>query len=253
MNHITATIITHNEQDNIERCLKSLEGVADEIVVVDSFSDDRTAEICREHGCHVTQRRFTGYGIQKQYATSVASHKFILSIDADEVLSDELRDSIKETKTRGFEHRVYAFEVVNNYFGHRVYHGHDGRQRPIRLFNKRYAQWNLNDVAESVTFPDSLRPVTLDGQLMHYRCADRDEFNRKESQQSVLRASVLAAGNRTISPLTPYMKAFGAWVNALIIKRGFMDGKTGRIIAARRSKSAFDAYQRARKIRHNQQ
>ncbi len=93
MTNITATVITHNEQRNIERCLNALIGVADEIVVVDSNSTDATVEICSHYGCRIVARPFAGYGSQRQFATSLATHRYILSIDADEVLSDDLRQA----------------------------------------------------------------------------------------------------------------------------------------------------------------
>ena len=98
MRKITATVITYNEADRIELCLKSLQGVADEIIVVDSYSTDNTVQICEEAGCKVVQRAFPGYGAQRQYATSLATHRYILSIDADEVLSPALRASLKKLR-----------------------------------------------------------------------------------------------------------------------------------------------------------
>ncbi len=94
MRHISATIITFNEEHRIKACLASLDGIADEIIVVDSFSTDRTAEICSEHGCKVVKREFPGYGAQRQFATSLTTHSYVLSIDADEVLSPALRNTI---------------------------------------------------------------------------------------------------------------------------------------------------------------
>ena len=88
MEKISATIITRNEENNLERCLNALTGVADEIIVVDSYSTDRTVEICRHFGCHITRREFQGFGSQRQYAAGLAQHNFILSIDADEVIDE---------------------------------------------------------------------------------------------------------------------------------------------------------------------
>ena len=113
MTMLSATIITRNEERNIERCLNSLIGVADEIIVVDSMSTDSTADICRRYGAKVTERQFAGYGSQRQYAASLAGGRYVLSIDADEVLTEELRRNLLELKRKGFEHRMYCFRVVN--------------------------------------------------------------------------------------------------------------------------------------------
>ena len=91
---ISAIIITFNEERNIGRCLDSLNGIADEIVVVDSYSTDRTEEICKQHGARFIQHRFLGHIEQKNWAILQASSPYILSLDADEALSDTLRASI---------------------------------------------------------------------------------------------------------------------------------------------------------------
>ena len=105
MANISATILTFNEEKRIKACIDSLRGIADEIIVVDSFSTDRTAEICRREGCEVTQRRLAGYGAQRQYATSLTSYPYVLSVDADEVISPALKNSILRVKREGFAHR----------------------------------------------------------------------------------------------------------------------------------------------------
>ncbi|MEG2666501.1 MAG: glycosyltransferase family 2 protein, partial [Bacteroidales bacterium] len=95
---ISAVIITYNEEKNIEACLASLEKIADEVVVVDSFSTDKTEEICRKRGAHFYQKTFVDYASQKNYANERASHSWILSIDADERLSVDLRKSFLNLK-----------------------------------------------------------------------------------------------------------------------------------------------------------
>ena len=115
MTQISALIISRNEEHKIKQCLDSLEGIADEIIVVDSYSTDNTVKICEEAGCKVVQRAFPGYGAQRQYATSLATHRYILSIDADEVLSPALRTSLKKLKNEGLTHRVYSFTRMNFY------------------------------------------------------------------------------------------------------------------------------------------
>ena len=150
--NISAAIITYNEARNIERCLNSLIGVADEIVVVDSGSTDATVDICRRYGCSVTTRPFTGYGSQRQYAAGLAHNRYVLSIDADEVLSANLRQSLMQLKAEGFSHRMYCFRVVNFICGKPVVHSGLQPDMQIRLFDKRYANWDLLDVGERLTY-----------------------------------------------------------------------------------------------------
>lgn len=108
MNKISATILAFNEERHIGACLESLREVADEIIVVDSGSTDRTVEICNDFGCKVRTRKFDGFGAQRQYATSLTTHQYVLSIDADELLSPALQESIKQLKKENFGHRVYS-------------------------------------------------------------------------------------------------------------------------------------------------
>ncbi|MBQ9073139.1 MAG: glycosyltransferase family 2 protein, partial [Muribaculaceae bacterium] len=98
MGKISATIITYNEEQRLEACLKSLQGIADEIIVVDSHSTDNTVDLCHRYGCKVTRRQFPGYGAQRQFATSLTSHSYVLSLDADEVFSPALQSSLKQLK-----------------------------------------------------------------------------------------------------------------------------------------------------------
>ena len=118
---ISAVIITLNEERNIGRCLDSLQGVADEIVVVDSYSSDRTEEICRSHGARFIQHRFAGHIEQKNWAILQASHPYVLSLDADEALSYELTSSILEVKGN-WTHDAYYFNRLTSYCGKWIRH-----------------------------------------------------------------------------------------------------------------------------------
>ena len=231
MAKISATIITNNNCDTIERCLRSLEGVADEIVVVDAYSTDGTADTCKSHGCKVTQREFVGYGAQKQYAVSLAANSYILSIDADEYINDELRQSIKELKEAGFKHRIYSLSRLNFFGDKPIRHSGWWPDPQIRLFDKRYASWDLRDVHERVTFPSTLWPAPVKGTLMHNRCANADEYHKKESKYASINAHVLAASGWHQSSLTTYLKAIVAFLRIYVFKLGYLDGNPGLEIA----------------------
>lgn len=248
MQHISATIITRNEEKNIERCLQTLQGVADEIVVVDSYSTDRTVEICQKYGCRVASREFRGFGSQRQYATGLTTHSYVLSIDADEVLDDTLRQALVDMKEHGFEHRVYAIEVKTYFCRSALAHSGFEPENQIRLFNKRYANWNLRDISDRVSYPDSVQPARLTGAIHHYRCATVDEFYRKENRIAALKAKVLAARGKSIAPFTPLFRGLAAFLRAHIVDQAWRDGAHGFIIANRRARTVFEAYRMARKI-----
>ena len=249
MRKITATVITYNEADRIGLCLKSLQGVADEIIVVDSFSDDNTLEICSQYNCIVTQRRFNGYGAQKQYAVSLSTNSYILSSDADEFLDNELRKSIIRLKEEGFAHRIYALNRMNYYCDVPIRHCGWQPDRPIRLFDKRYASWNLRDVHETVIFPGTLRPEPIEGHLIHHRCSSPLEHRHKEERYASINSRILSTEGKHASAITPYMKAVVAFVRIYIRRLGCLDGREGLEISRTAAHSAFATYQLLRRRR----
>ena len=248
MELISATIITRNEEKNLERCLNALQGVADEIIVVDSYSIDRTLEICQRYGCKITQRQFQGFGSQRQYAIGLASYNYILSIDADEVISEELRNRIIELKKSGFDHRVYSVMIKNYFCGTPVSHSGYEPEAQVRLFNKRYANWNLRDYSDKVSFSDSVNPSMLPGTIHHYRCATLEEFYRKENRLAALKARVLAASSKKIRTATPIMQATWEYICCHTRHLAWLDGMSGITIANRRSYTTYQAYRMARHI-----
>lgn len=249
MTRITATILTYNEERSIEQCLRSLKDVADEIIVVDACSDDRTTQICRQWpGCRVVTRPMTGYGAQRQYATSLALHDYVLAIDADEALSPALRNSLLRMKQEGLSHRGYSFPRLNFYCGQPVKHSGWYPDTQVRLFDRRYANWNLNDVAEKVIFRDSVSPFPVDGDILHYRCDSPDEYEQTEMAHADLHAKLIVASGRRPGPLTPMWEGIKAFVNCYIGNRAMLDGAAGRAISKRQFRSARHAFKLARKL-----
>lgn len=248
MTYISATIITRNEARNIERCLNSLIGVADEIVVVDSMSTDETVEICERYGCKVTRRPFSGYGSQRQYAADLTMGRYVLSIDADEVLSDELRRSIISLKQSGMTHRVYAFRVVNYICGKAMQRSGMPPQWQCRLFDRRYVNWDLHDVGERLTYPDGVQPVRIDGDLNHYRCADFDELEFKELRNAEIRGRLMAAAGISAAAPMRVLRAASAYLRCQLQQGAIFDGRVGRRVARARYLATMAAYLTARRL-----
>ena len=136
MIQLSVVIITYNEERNIARCLDSIKEIADEIIVVDSYSIDKTVEICKSYSAKVFQHKFEGHIQQKNYALEKTSFYFALSLDADEVLSDELRKSIASVKS-DWKYDGYEMNRLTNYCGAWIRHGGWYPDRKIRLFDKR--------------------------------------------------------------------------------------------------------------------
>lgn len=248
MEQLSVAIITRNEERNLERCLNALQGVADEIVVVDSYSTDRTADICHRYGCKVTLREFQGFGSQRQYAVGLTTHKYVLCIDADEVLDETLRRHIMELKEHGFEHRVYKITIQNYFCGEPLSHSGYEPGECVRLFNKRYANWDLRDVSDKVSYPDGVIAESLPGAIHHYRCSTLDEFFRKENRIASLEAGILAARERSIWAFTPRLMAAWQYVKSHVVHYAWLDGSRGFTIARRRAKTTYEAYRMARHL-----
>lgn len=246
---ISATILTYNEELRIRGCIESLRGIADEIVVVDSGSTDNTVEICRSLGCIVSVRPFRGYGAQRQYATSLTSHPYVLSVDADEQLSPALRQSILTLKEEGFVHRGYCMSRLNFYCGLPVKHCGWYPDVQVRLFDKRYANWNMRDVDEKVIFRDNITPELLDGDILHYRCETPGEFAKTSKNHACILAHDIAAKQGDILPFTPLLKGLKAFFSCYIVQGGMLDGYAGRKISCERYRAVKTAYSNARKLR----
>ena len=246
MANISATILTFNEEKRIKACIDSLRGIADEIIVVDSFSTDRTAEICRREGCEVTQRRLGGYGAQRQYATSLTSYPYVLSVDADEVISPALKNSILQVKREGFAHRGYCFARLNFYCGMPIRHCGWYPDLQVRLFDKRYANWNLHDVDERVIFRDGVTPCRLDGDILHYRCDTPEEYEATEAKHAGFLARRIIAEGHHIRAIDPYIEGMKSFAKCFIMQKGMLDGIQGRDISLRRYHSALMAWKAAR-------
>lgn len=246
--YLSATVITHNEERNIERCLNSLIGVVDEIIVVDALSSDATADICRRYGASVTQRPFDGYGSQRQYAASLAHGSYVLSIDADEVLSEKLRHNITTLKNSGFTHRMYSFRVVNYICGRPVLHSGMQPACQTRLFDKRYVSWDLSDVGERLSYPGSINPMHIDGDMYHFRSTDEGELMFKEIRNARIRGRLLAAAGINAPAPLRWLRAACSFMSCHIMQGALLDGAAGRAIARARYSATLEAYRTAFKI-----
>ena len=140
MTQLSVVIITFNEERNISRCLDSVKDIADDVVVVDSFSVDKTEQICKEKGARFISHTFDGHIQQKNWAITQAKFPHILSLDADEALSDELKKSILEVK-KNWKHDGYSMNRLTNYCGQWIYHCGWYPDRKLRLFNSKKGNW----------------------------------------------------------------------------------------------------------------
>ena len=240
---LSVTIITLNEERNLPGALQSVAGVADEVVVVDSGSTDKTREIAQAAGARVLARTWSNYSEQKNYAAAQAQHDWILSIDADEQLSPELASAIRQWKEMGKnvkpEHPAYAFARRNHYLGGWVRHGGWYPDRKARLYDRRRAQFS-GTVHESLRVDGSVG--RLDGDLLHYTMRSVEDHQRTTELYSTLMAQQNFARGHHRWQLA--MIAAPVWnlFRAYILQLGFLDGWRGWRIARMTARYSFLKY-----------
>ncbi len=238
---ISATIITYNEENNIERCLKSLIGVVDEIIVVDSFSSDKTVEICSKYNAKVYQNPFESYGVQKNFATKKASYDWILSLDADEELSEELRSSILVFKQNA-KMNAYTFSRITNFCGKWIKYGGWYPDTQLRFWNKQCGSWNNAKVHERIELEENTTIGKLKGDLLHYSYYTIDEYLHQINKYSNLKAEDLLRKGKKANIFTLIFKPFFKFFVLYFIQRGIMDGYYGFVIAISASYATFLNY-----------
>lgn len=238
---LSAIIITFNEERNIERCIDHVLPICDEVIVVDSFSTDRTTEICREKGVRLVQTEWKGYAATKNYANSLASNDYIFSIDADEAPDQELQNAVLQLKKEGFK-GVYEVNRLTNYCGRWIRYSGWYPDWKMRIFPKSQTQWIGEYVHEELEFKEELHRLKLPGHLLHYSYYNFKEHRERADKYSVLTAKKMHAQNKKANFAKPYLSAIGRFVAMYIIKRGFMDGKMGLKIAQISASSNFLKY-----------
>ncbi len=242
---LSAVIITKNEAQIVAKCLESLKGIADEIVVIDSHSTDNTQDICESFGARFIPADWQGYAATKNYGNGLASYDWILSIDADEALSPELQASIKELKAKGFSNPVYSFHRLTSYCGQWIKHGGWYPDTKARLFDRRKVQWEGNYVHETLNFGGAT-PALLYGDLLHYSIRSIAQHMNTVNRYSSLAAEEMAARGKKFSVMKLIFSPIATFIQMYFFKAGFLDGRNGFIIAVISAHYRFLKYAKLR-------
>jgi glycosyltransferase involved in cell wall biosynthesis len=249
---ISVVIITFNEEKNIGRCLESVRDIADDIVVLDSFSTDKTEEICKQYGARFFQHRFDGHIEQKNRAITYATFPHILSLDADEALSPQLKNSILVVKEK-WQADGYYFNRLTNYCGHWIRHCGWYPDRKLRLWDSRKGKWGgLNPHDKFILEPNSTQ-MFLHGDLLHYsylsitgHAKQADNFTNitaKTSFESGKRSSLFKIW------FFPKWKFFRDYV----LKQGFRDGYYGYVVCKISAHATFLKYVKLRQLQRGKE
>ena len=248
---ITANIITLNEEQNIEACIASLQEVADEIIVVDSNSSDKTVEIATSLGATVVSQPYLGDGPQKNVVLSHANHEWILSLDADERLDEAMLEAIKQIKQSSEAHPdAYAFKR-KNYIGDRwIQHCGWYPDVCIRLYNKNSARFR--DVAGHSSV--QAEPVAqLEGNIIHYSYKNYHDLLYKTNRFSSRGAKMLMQKGRKANGFSPFLHFMAAFFRKYFLQKGFMQGLDGLTISLTASINSYMKYAKLVEMRKSAQ
>ena len=241
---LSISIIACNEEANIARCLRSAAGLAEEIIVVDSGSKDRTREIAAEHGAQVVHQDWLGHRDQKNVALKLCTRPWVLALDCDEELSPELRASIEAFFRDGSSERYDGAEWNRKvwFMGRWITHGDWYPDRKLRLFKREQAKWGGSPEHDYIELDGS--STRLAGDLHHFSFPSINRYIEKINVFSDVFLQRQKAENRSWSLLTNIFRPWWRFFRAYILRRGFMDGFPGLWIATATAFSAFVRYSR---------
>lgn len=245
-NRISTVIITFNEEQNIKRCLKSVLSISDEIIIIDSGSQDKTEEIAKQFNVIFKSYSWKGYSKSKNYGHLLAKNKYILSIDADEELSQDLILEIQGIKEKGMR-GVYQLNRLTNYCGKWIKHSGWYPDKKIRIFPKE-TQWNDAIVHEELILPSDIAVINLKGHLNHFSYRTLKDHQLRADKYSKLTAKKYWSMNKKTYLLQPYLAAFGRFFSMYFFKLGFLDGIQGWHIARISAASNYIKYKELRRL-----
>lgn len=247
---LSVVIITFNEEKNIGRCLKSVAEVADEIVVLDSFSKDRTEEICRAAGAKFYAHAFDGHIEQKNRAITYASHDHVLSLDADEALDEKLVQSIIGIK-KSYSKEGYYMNRLTNYCGHWVRHCGWYPDRKLRLFDRTKGRWTgVNPHDKYELFAGDSQAGHLKGDLLHYSYYTLDDHYRQVEYFTNIAAKAYVAKGKNAPAYKLLVNPVSKFISHYIINLGFLDGKAGYLISRISAYATWLKYKKIRTLYH---
>lgn len=242
---LSVVIITFNEEKNIERCLDSIQDIADDIVVVDSFSTDRTEEICNKYKLNFVQCKWEGYALTKNFANQLAKHDWVLSLDADEALSEELKLSILKLKK---ENQLVTanFNRLTNYCGHWIKHCGWYPDVKVRLFDRRTTLWK-GIIHEELKFSNEVPIIHLSGDCLHYSYYTIEQHYKQADKFTTLAAQDLFEQGKNAAVLKLIFSPFVKFLRDYIFNLGFLDGSAGYTVCRI---SAYATYLKYKKLRN---
>ena len=244
---LSVAVITKNEEKHLPDCLKSV-SFADDIVIVDSGSTDRTVEIAKEFGCRVFIEDWKGYGPQKNSASDKCKHEWVLLLDADERVPDETRESIREVLERPAA-EAYSFRRKNYFHGKWIKHSGNWPDRNVRLVNKSKGSF-LSVIHEKWVTNGHVQD--LDACILHYGFSGYSDLLKTLNGYSTITAGELFTSGRRANPLSPIYHGIGMFFKTYVLQRGFLDGMDGLVTALTKAGGSFFKYAKLLEIQRGE-
>ena len=250
MPKISAVIIAKNEEKNIARCIRSLQNVADEVLVLDNGSIDKTVDLAKDLNARVEITEWKGYSATKNHGNNLAQFDYILSIDADEALSMDLAKSITEIKESLNENTAYKFNRLTNYCGSWIRHCGWYPDTKLRLWHRQKVEWQ-GDIHEEIVLDKAVSQKHLNGNLLHYSYYTKTDHYKQAHKFTTLTAKEAFEKGKKASVLKLVFAPIVKFIKSYILQMGFLDGGAGFQVCRISAYATFMKYQKLRNLHKN--
>ncbi len=247
MQKLSVVIITFNEEKNIERCIKSVLTIADEIIVLDSFSTDKTKEICEQYKVKFSAHNFDGHIQQKNRALALASNDWVLSLDADEVPDTTLLESIR-TVLENPQSDAYYFNRLTNYLGKWVRHSGWYPDKKLRLLRKSKGKWAGINPHDKIEMDEGIEAEFINGDLLHYSYYSIEQHIDQINKFTTIGAFEAHKTGRKSNMAIAIIKSLWKFIRDYFFKLGILDGYYGFVICSLSSWATFNKYLKLREL-----
>ena len=226
MQKLSVVIVCKNGANVIAETLQSFSGLTDDIVVYDNGSTDGTQEIIKQNNAKLYEGNWEGFGKTKNKANALAKYDWILSLDADEAIEEELKKNLQQLEL-GDEKKVYEFRFKNFLGSKALQFGEWGNDKHIRLFNRKQVKWNDAEVHESLLLPVAIKKSSIRGYVLHKTAASINDYKDKMKKYALLNAEKYFKQGKKAGIFKIYFSSLFSFIKNYFFKFGFLDGATG--------------------------
>lgn len=247
---LSVVIITYNEEKNIARCLSSVASIADDVVVVDSFSTDKTKLICIENNVRFVEHKFDGHIEQKNWALTQAEHPYVLSLDADEALTPELQAEILKIKNN-WQHDGYSFNRLTNFCGTWIKHCGWYPDKKLRLWDTTKGKWGGMNPHDKVIMEKGAKTHHINKDILHYSFYTVEQHLKQIEYFTDISSKAAFKKGKTSNGFIIFYKSVFKFFRDYILKLGFLDGYHGYVVCKNSAYAKKLKYTKLKKLIEN--